>query len=125
VLQNSLDIPQPYAFNYHFDNGVFRGLAFANYRNPQETEAVVQALNGLELGGRKLRVEYKKVLPGQEKEMFYSGEDIPEPVNTASSKMPGKKERNYEKKELRHSPKPQANPDQSVRRSNAYNDGTR
>ncbi|KAH8555775.1 hypothetical protein BGW37DRAFT_147385 [Umbelopsis sp. PMI_123] len=121
-ILNSLDIPQPYAFNYHFDNGVFRGLAFANYRNPQETDIVVQALNGLELGGRKLRVEYKKVLPGQEKEAFYNNEDIPEPLNSPFSKLPGRKDRNYEKKELRHSPKPQANPDQGGRRSNAYNE---
>jgi RNA recognition motif-containing protein len=58
-----LDVPAAYAFNYHFDNGVFRGLAFANYRTPEETEIVVNTINGLEIGGRKLRVEYKKMLP--------------------------------------------------------------
>lgn len=68
-IQNQIEIPRPYAFNYHFDNGVFRGLAFANYRTPEETDAVVDALNGYEVAGRKLRVEYKRVLPGsQEKE---------------------------------------------------------
>lgn len=64
----SLGIPMPYAFNYHFDNGVFRGLAFANFRTPEETSAVVVALNGYDVQGRKLRVEYKKVLPAAEKE---------------------------------------------------------
>lgn len=58
-----MDVPAAYAFNYHFDNGVFRGLAFANYRTSEETEIVVNTINGLEIGGRKLRVEYKKVLP--------------------------------------------------------------
>ncbi|KAI7906002.1 uncharacterized protein BX663DRAFT_498456 [Cokeromyces recurvatus] len=59
----SLDIPTAYAFNYHFDNGVFRGLAFANYRTSEEAENVVNTLNGYEIGGRKLRVEFKKMLP--------------------------------------------------------------
>ena len=30
-LMTELRLPLPYAFNYHFDNGVFRGLAFANF----------------------------------------------------------------------------------------------
>ncbi|CAG8599465.1 284_t:CDS:10, partial [Ambispora leptoticha] len=68
AILNTLDIPKPYAFNYHFDNGVFRGLAFANYRTPEETDLVVSALNGYEVSGRKLRVEYKRVLPAAERE---------------------------------------------------------
>lgn len=64
----SLGLPIPYAFNYHFDNGVFRGLAFANFTTPEETSAVITNLNGREIGGRKLRVEYKKMLPLVERE---------------------------------------------------------
>lgn len=67
-LMVNMNLPLPYAFNYHFDNGVFRGLAFANFTSPNETEQVIQALNHLELSGRKLRVEYKKMLPLQERE---------------------------------------------------------
>ncbi|KAN0061130.1 Peptidyl-prolyl cis-trans isomerase pin4 [Thecaphora frezii] len=63
-----LSIPMPYAFNYHFDQGVFRGLAFANFRTGEEADAVVAALNGFDVSGRKLRVEYKKVLQAGEKE---------------------------------------------------------
>jgi hypothetical protein len=63
-----LHIPMPYAFNYHFDQGVFRGLAFANFRSGEEADAVVAALNGFDVSGRKLRVEYKKVLQAGEKE---------------------------------------------------------
>ncbi|KAK4689599.1 hypothetical protein P7C73_g516, partial [Tremellales sp. Uapishka_1] len=64
----SLGAPLPYAFNYHHDNGVFRGLAFANFRQPEEAAGVVAALNGYDVQGRKLRVEYKKVLQAGEKE---------------------------------------------------------
>ncbi|SGZ49390.1 CIC11C00000005421 [Sungouiella intermedia] len=67
-VMTKLNLPLPYAFNYHFDNGVFRGLAFANFTLTEETSMVVNHLNGREIGGRKLRVEYKKMLPLQERE---------------------------------------------------------
>ena len=67
--QVSLSIPTPYAFNYHLDqSGSFRGLAFANFRQASDADAVVAALNGFDVQGRKLRVEYKKVLQAGEKE---------------------------------------------------------
>ena len=67
--QASLSIPTPYAFNYHLDqSGQFRGLAFANFRQAADADAVVVALNGFDVQGRKLRVEYKKVLQAGEKE---------------------------------------------------------
>ncbi|KAL1304416.1 hypothetical protein AAFC00_003414 [Neodothiora populina] len=67
-LMTDMGLPLPYAFNYHFDNGVFRGLAFANFTSPDETAAVIDNLNHFELQGRKLRVEYKKMLPAAERE---------------------------------------------------------
>lgn len=67
-IMTDLRLPLPYAFNYHFDNGVFRGLAFANFTTPEETAAVIGIMNHLELQGRKLRVEYKKMLPAAERE---------------------------------------------------------
>ena len=67
-LMTDLQLPLPYAFNYHFDNGVFRGLAFANFTTPEETGIVIEALNHFDLQGRKLRVEYKKMLPLVERE---------------------------------------------------------
>lgn len=67
-LMTEMGLPLPYAFNYHFDNGVFRGLAFANFTSPDETATVISYLNHYELQGRKLRVEYKKMLPLQERE---------------------------------------------------------
>lgn len=68
-IKASLSIPTPYAFNYHLDQqGAFRGLAFANFRQASDADAVVVALNGFDVQGRKLRVEYKKVLQAGEKE---------------------------------------------------------
>lgn len=67
-LMSDLHLPQPYAFNYHFDGGIFRGLAFANFQSPEDTRLVIEAMNGLEVHGRKLRVEYKKMLPEAERE---------------------------------------------------------
>src|ERR1700733_12338790 len=67
-MMTDMNLPLPYAFNYHFDNGVFRGLAFANFTSPEETTIVIEAMNHMELQGRKLRVEYKKMLPLQERE---------------------------------------------------------
>jgi RNA recognition motif-containing protein len=67
-LMTDLRLPLPYAFNYHFDNGVFRGLAFANFTTAEETAAVIDSMNHFELNGRKLRVEYKKMLPVAERE---------------------------------------------------------
>lgn len=63
-----MQLPQPYAFNYHFDNGVFRGLAFANFQSAEDTRLVIEAMNGMDVHGRKLRVEYKKMLPEAERE---------------------------------------------------------
>ncbi|KAI1124151.1 hypothetical protein F5Y10DRAFT_37884 [Nemania abortiva] len=67
-LMVSMHLPQPYAFNYHFDKGVFRGLAFANFSTAEDTAIVIQKMNGLEVMGRKLRVEYKKMLPQDERD---------------------------------------------------------
>ena len=67
-LMATMNLPQPYAFNYHFDKGVFRGLAFANFSTPEDTAIVIQKMNGLEVMGRKLRVEYKKMLPQDERD---------------------------------------------------------
>ncbi|KAJ6439357.1 R3H domain-containingprotein [Purpureocillium lavendulum] len=68
TIMLEMNLPQPYAFNYHFDNGVFRGLAFANFQSAEDTRVVIDAMNGMDVHGRKLRVEYKKMLPEAERE---------------------------------------------------------
>jgi RNA recognition motif-containing protein len=66
AIIDELKLPQPYALNYHFENGAFRGLAFANFRIPGEADLVVNGLEGYDVMGRKIKVEYKKVLPPEE-----------------------------------------------------------
>ncbi|KAM0787276.1 hypothetical protein ACM66B_006509 [Microbotryomycetes sp. NB124-2] len=67
-VMEDLRLPPPFAFNYHYDQGQFRGLAFANFRQAQDAALAVSALNGFDLQGRKLRAEFKKVLKEGEKE---------------------------------------------------------
>lgn len=67
-IMSQKNLPLPYAFNYHFDAGVFRGLAFANFSSAEETREVIKVMNHMEISGRKLRVEYKKMLPVRERE---------------------------------------------------------
>jgi RNA recognition motif-containing protein len=63
LLQLMIDagLPHPYVFNYNFDHGIFRGLASAEYLSAEEAARVINALNGYDLRGRKLRVVYKTV----------------------------------------------------------------
>ncbi|KAK9366144.1 hypothetical protein V1509DRAFT_300561 [Lipomyces kononenkoae] len=62
-------VPRPYAFNYHIDdNGKFRGLAFANFSTVDDARLALAVLNGYEIYKRKLRAEYKKMLPREERE---------------------------------------------------------
>lgn len=67
-IMASLGLPAPFALNYHFESSVFRGLAFANFHTPEETSKVVEILNNFEVSGRKLRVEFKKVLTAEQRE---------------------------------------------------------
>lgn len=48
-MMEDLRLPPPFAFNYHYDNGTFRGLSFANYRNANDAALTVSALNGFDL----------------------------------------------------------------------------
>ncbi|PWN20600.1 hypothetical protein BCV69DRAFT_193453 [Microstroma glucosiphilum] len=90
-----LAIPMPYAFNYHYDQGIFRGLAFANFRSAEEADAVVAALNGFDVAGRKLRVEYKKVLQAGEKERIEKEKAIKRMRSMVMEKERMKRESGY------------------------------
>ncbi|WFD00472.1 Peptidyl-prolyl cis-trans isomerase pin4 [Malassezia yamatoensis] len=103
LTQRELGIPVPYAFNYHFDQGIFRGLAFANFHSCAEASEVVAALNGLDVSGRKLRVEYKKVLQAGEKERI----EKEKAIKRLQFPFPADKERKRDKthsQELGHLP---------------------
>ncbi|KAI9137584.1 hypothetical protein BKA69DRAFT_1043256 [Paraphysoderma sedebokerense] len=62
---NKMDMPKPYAMNYLFDNGMFHGLAFANFETEEETKIAIEKLNGLDVMGRKLVVQAKQVQSSQ------------------------------------------------------------
>jgi len=52
---------RPTSVNYHVDtSGTFRGMAFAKYKNIDESTKAYELLNGLEVTGRKIRVEFKR-----------------------------------------------------------------
>jgi RNA recognition motif-containing protein len=52
---------KPTSVNYHVDaSGMFRGMAFAKYKNTDESSKAYELLNGLEVFGRKIRVEFKR-----------------------------------------------------------------
>ncbi|BFZ60940.1 Peptidyl-prolyl cis-trans isomerase pin4 [Saitoella coloradoensis] len=106
-LLHTLSLPLPYAFNYHFDNGVFRGLSFANFNTEEEARRVVEGLDGYEIMGRGLRVEFKRCLPVGERERverekrerrmmlsekqsveWHSGQGIPMHAQMAANGMP-------------------------------------
>jgi len=46
--------------NLHYEGGIFKGMAFIKYKHIEEAIKVFEALNGLDVGGRKVRVEYKR-----------------------------------------------------------------
>jgi len=73
-IMSDLAVPLPHALNYHFDRVYpykFRGLAFANFSNETEATRVLEAMDGLQVFGKLLRVEYKKELPLEERDVRY------------------------------------------------------
>lgn len=59
LMQMNTTAPQ--SINLHFDNnGVFRGMAFIKYRGLDDAIKVYDNLNGYDVHGRKVRVEYKR-----------------------------------------------------------------
>eukprot|EP01112_Ceratiomyxa_fruticulosa_P004050 TRINITY_DN1439_c0_g1_i7.p1 TRINITY_DN1439_c0_g1~~TRINITY_DN1439_c0_g1_i7.p1 ORF type:complete len:467 (-),score=116.69 TRINITY_DN1439_c0_g1_i7:236-1636(-) len=50
----------PQSVNLHYEGGIFKGMAFIKYKHIEEAIKVFDALNGLDVGGRKVRVEYKR-----------------------------------------------------------------
>eukprot|EP00188_Purpureofilum_apyrenoidigerum_P001081 Plantae.Rhodophyta-Purpureofilum_apyrenoidigerum.ctg15541.p1 GENE.Plantae.Rhodophyta-Purpureofilum_apyrenoidigerum.ctg15541~~Plantae.Rhodophyta-Purpureofilum_apyrenoidigerum.ctg15541.p1 ORF type:complete len:534 (-),score=109.57 Plantae.Rhodophyta-Purpureofilum_apyrenoidigerum.ctg15541:157-1758(-) len=46
-------------------NGNFRGMVFINYRNISDAMKAHKELSELEIGGRKARIEYRRLKPGE------------------------------------------------------------
>ncbi|PVU97857.1 hypothetical protein BB561_000260 [Smittium simulii] len=69
----NLGLPMPRALNYHYENGLFRGLAFSNYKTNLEAIKVIIGLNGITLLGRPLVVIYKKKMTTEKSSLSTSG----------------------------------------------------
>lgn len=64
----TMDLPIPWAFNYHLRNGAFKCLAFANFKCFYDARAMILALKSANICGRVLVAEYKKVHPAMIRE---------------------------------------------------------
>ncbi|EFA82140.1 hypothetical protein PPL_04560 [Heterostelium album PN500] len=60
ILEN-INPSAPQSVNFHYDSiGVFRGMAFVKYRLLEDAIKVFDALNGADVHGRRVRLEYKR-----------------------------------------------------------------
>eukprot|EP01114_Cavostelium_apophysatum_P021619 TRINITY_DN7596_c0_g1_i1.p1 TRINITY_DN7596_c0_g1~~TRINITY_DN7596_c0_g1_i1.p1 ORF type:complete len:445 (-),score=112.81 TRINITY_DN7596_c0_g1_i1:718-2052(-) len=63
---------KPLNVSYLYDGtGMFRGMAFVKYKEIEHATSVFEALNNLDISGRKVRVEYKRVTK--------ESENVPDP----------------------------------------------
>jgi len=54
---------KPLNVSYLYDgSGTFRGMAFVKYREIEHATKVFEAINNMDIAGRKVRVEYKRVM---------------------------------------------------------------
>ncbi|MDP2436090.1 MAG: R3H domain-containing nucleic acid-binding protein [archaeon] len=59
VLSSYDTKPENVAFHYDA-SGMFRGMAFVKYATSEEASEIYEKINGMDVGGRSIRVEYKK-----------------------------------------------------------------
>eukprot|EP00010_Vexillifera_abyssalis_P006302 CAMPEP_0201546912 /NCGR_PEP_ID=MMETSP0173_2-20130828/3291_1 /ASSEMBLY_ACC=CAM_ASM_000268 /TAXON_ID=218659 /ORGANISM="Vexillifera sp., Strain DIVA3 564/2" /LENGTH=769 /DNA_ID=CAMNT_0047955745 /DNA_START=31 /DNA_END=2337 /DNA_ORIENTATION=+ len=51
----------PESVSFHYDSsGMFRGMAFIKYASVQDAVNIFDVINGMDVGGRPIRVEYKR-----------------------------------------------------------------
>ena len=65
-LLDGMELPIPQTLDYHFDDGVFRGKAFASFTSHWQANAVIATLDRLNLRDRKLRVKLLEFSPSQD-----------------------------------------------------------
>ncbi|PVU87339.1 hypothetical protein BB560_006504 [Smittium megazygosporum] len=82
-----LGLPTPRALNYHYENGLFRGLAFSNFRSDLEAIKVIIGLNGVTLLGRPLVVTYKKKISADKADQNASGSSAAKKSKTDSTSL--------------------------------------
>eukprot|EP00998_Keelungia_sp_KM082_P005631 NODE_193_length_2367_cov_81.247768_g187_i0.p1 GENE.NODE_193_length_2367_cov_81.247768_g187_i0~~NODE_193_length_2367_cov_81.247768_g187_i0.p1 ORF type:complete len:718 (-),score=191.95 NODE_193_length_2367_cov_81.247768_g187_i0:136-2289(-) len=57
---NTFAVKPSYIRYYHDGRGMFKGIAFVKYKSPEAAEQGKALLDGIDIGGRKVRVEYKQ-----------------------------------------------------------------
>ena len=51
--------------SYLYDgNGMFRGMAFVKFKDIETARHAFEVMNGFDLSGRKIRIEYKRKIQG-------------------------------------------------------------
>ncbi|ORY95410.1 hypothetical protein BCR43DRAFT_492965 [Syncephalastrum racemosum] len=64
-----LAMEQPCNLNYCYDReNMFHGTAFANFRTEKGAERAINVFTDFNLAGRKLVAEYKRIIPGKERD---------------------------------------------------------
>lgn len=101
---------KPVNVSYLYDGtGMFRGMAFVKYKEIEHATNVFEHLNNLDITGRKVRVEYKRVTKDNENEKPESADDkkIQDQLNSFKSNMQINElafnaGSSYQKKQIRH-----------------------
>jgi RNA recognition motif. (a.k.a. RRM, RBD, or RNP domain) len=68
AVMRKTGMTMPHSMNYHFEDKIFNGLAFANFHEQHEAWAAIQTLHGMRVEGRNIEVQSKKVQDPAQKE---------------------------------------------------------
>jgi len=99
---------KPVNVSYLYDGtGMFRGMAFVKYKEKEHATAVFESLNNLDINGRKVRVEYKRVTKESENTQDADDKKIQDQLNSFKSngqlnELAFPAGSSYQKKQLRH-----------------------
>jgi len=99
---------KPLNVSYLYDGtGMFRGMAFVKYKEIEHATQVFEALNNLDISGRKVRVEYKRVMKESENTQDADEKKIQDQLNSFRSngqinELAFPAGSSYQKKQIRH-----------------------
>lgn len=99
---------KPLNVSYLYDGtGMFRGMAFVKYKEIEHATNVFEALNNLDISGRKVRVEYKRVTKESENTQDADEKKIQDQLNSFKSNVQINElafpaGSSYQKKQIRH-----------------------
>jgi len=106
-LLNQLTV-KPLNVSYLYDGtGMFRGMAFVKYKEIEHAASVFESLNNLDITGRKVRVEYKRVTKESENTQDADEKKIQDQLNSFRAnaqinELAFPAGSSYQKKQIRH-----------------------